>query len=255
MLLVACSGGSSDGREIVIPRSAIDSLDNYAFTTDLDLSSAQGDLQADFTGVFQAPDRFQGTLHTAGMSLGRPAETELIIIGEDVWWREPGGEWQRGITFGDEGREAVDPFYLFAYWATPPFYVQGLDFSSLRLTTSGDAKTINGARALPVVFDRPALMAILDQGIFAEEAGKDPEIVREDTEAFLPEDIRIEAWLAEESLYPVRILITLSADEDEEFSVYFEKPLQIRLQLDITDPDAGINIVPPDVSARIAPTP
>ncbi|MCH8993638.1 MAG: hypothetical protein IH959_01555 [Chloroflexi bacterium] len=247
---VACgNGGDEAPEELVIPHSVIEALDNYAFTTDLDISSAQGDLQASFDGVFEAPDKFQGKLRTSGqlaLGFGRPAETEVIAIGDRVWWREPNGAWQPGIRPDELGEGSIDPFLLFSMFATPRFYLESLDFDSLRLSTSGSVETLNGMRAYPVRLDKAALIGMLDQGTFTKEAGKDVSIVREDAKAFLPEDIIIETWIAEDGRYPVRLVVTLSSDESDGFSFFFEKPLDIRLQMDITDPDADVEIEPPE---------
>lgn len=246
VLIATACGGEEHPDELVIPHSAIEALDNYRFISDVDISSAEQDFTLDFEGAFQAPDKIQGTLTTAGMfQAGRPAETEMIVVGERVWWREPGGEWQTGLPSGGDG--PIEPFLIFSIYATPRWYIEALNFDSLRLPTTAGVKQINGVRAIQVRLNKTDLVGMLDQATFRPEEGKDVSIVREDVQTFLPEDIIVEAWITEDGLYPVRIIITLSADESDEFTFLFEKPLDIRLQMDITDPNADVNILPPSV--------
>ena len=246
---VAC-GDDGDGapEELVIPHSVIEALDSYAFTTDLDISSGQGDLQASFEGFFEAPDKYQGSLQASGQYaefLAASAGTDIIAIGYHVWRQELNGTWEPGIQPEELGEGSFDLFVIFASWATPRFYLEALDFESLRLPTSGSVETVNGIRAYPVRFDKAALIGTLDQGTFTEQAWMDVSRFRAEAIAFLPEDMIIEAWIAEDGLYPVRLVVTLSSDESDGFSSFFEKPFSIRLQMDITDPDADVNVQPP----------
>src|SRR3990172_7068678 len=107
----ACAGDGQkeideDQSELVIPGSALEALDEYAFTSDIELSSASSHLEAGFDARFQAPDRFQGPLTASGeqyeslfagsgsFGLELPLEAEVIAVGGQIWTREAGGAWQ-----------------------------------------------------------------------------------------------------------------------------------------------------------------
>lgn len=243
-------GGPVSERTLEMSYSVVQALDDYAFTSDLQLSSAGRDLNATFDGVFQAPDRFQGTFDSSGtFQIGQPSHAELTAIGEQVWLKGGDGQWQPADP------PALGPLLTFLNNATPSVFVNGLTFDSLRLTTSG-RDTINGIDVHHVQLDKDALVGTLDQGLFTKEEDKDPAIVREDALAFLPDDTFIDVWLATDDLHPVRIVISLSAAEDDEHARDFlEKPLSIRLQMDITDPDTDVEIAPPDGGDQPVPTP
>ena len=241
LLLAACGGGKGEST-IVIPQSVIKALDNYAFTSDLQLSSAGRDLHATFDGVYQGPGNFQGTFDSSGtFQLGQPGHAEITAIGGQVWLKDGDGQWQPA----DASTAAA--LLLFLNNVAPPFFVNGLTFDSLKLTTSG-SDTINGVDVHHVRLDKDALVGTLDQGSFTKEGDKDPVIVREDTLAFLPDDTVIDVWLDAADQHPVRIVVSLSAAEDDEHArdFFLEKPFDIHLQLDITDPDAKADIQPPE---------
>jgi len=235
-------GGDGDGGSdavvdgtLVVPHDAIE-LESYAFTSHLDLFSGQGDAIVDFEGVLESPERIQGTLTYEGTLryFTQPSGSELIAVGSDTWWREPGGGWQHG---------AADPFVGYTIYGTPRFYLQSLTFDSLDLETSGPAEDVNGVRALPFRFDKAALLAALDQGRFGLDGDvNDPATAHEDAAQTLPEDVVIEAWLAEDGLWPVRLIVTLTSDSEDFF---FLPPVALRLEINLSDPNGGQTIEPP----------
>lgn len=247
--VTACGNGDeiSSSQEIVIPYGAVEALETYSFTSHLELTAPQGDLDVTFDGVYQAPDRYQGTWTSSGSFRISPVgAAEVIAIGQQVWWREPRGVWQAGVK---PGGDSVDPFLGFLANASPAFFVRGLTFDSLRLHTNGPPTAVNGVEAYPVRFDKAALIGALDQGSFTKEGDKDPAIVREDALAFLPDDATVEAWLAVDDLHPVRIVVSMSAAADDPHADDFilGKPFDVRLEMDIADPNADVNIQPPDL--------
>jgi hypothetical protein len=228
---------------LVIPASAVEALDNYEFESELALSSGGGVLNARLQGAVEEPGMGQAVVQADGEvweRTGLPANIEFIVA-EDrsaAWWREPDGQWHEA----DE-RAAFALFPLASY-VSPRFYITALDFETLTIpATSAD---LNGTNVQLVRLDKAALVGMLDQGIFVKEAGKDSEIVREDAQAFLPEDIVVEAYLTETEKVPIRIVVELSVSEGEEaFEFGFDKPVELRLETNITDPDAGNNIETP----------
>lgn len=250
--------------EIVIPGQAIDALKRYAFTSELDVTSARGDLQLRFEGRLEAPDRLQGTLRRSGQLADdvaldpalRPHEMEVIVIGENAWWREPGGDWRPGIS---PGYERIDPLTVFRDYATPRFYLEALRFDSLALPVGGPLETVNGVRAYPVRLDKATLVELLPRGTALKRyPWEEPEPMHpgfvENTQQVLPRDFLVTAWFAEEGSYPVRIVIdySISLEEYGLLAFNFQTPMTLRLQLDLTDPDADVHIEEP---AQIASEP
>jgi hypothetical protein len=130
--------------------------------------------------------------------------------------------------------------------ATPRFFINGLEFDEINLSYEGEYETINGVESYPPIeLDKEELIGFLSVGRFTKEGNKEPTVVRSDAESYLPEDTLITVWLARDGLFPLRILATLSAEEDDEFQLFMDNPVSIRLQMDITDPDADVKITPP----------
>lgn len=261
LLLAACGSGTGDASPttpatIDVPGSAIESLTNYKFTTALTISSpSTGTSEIGFDGIFDSPSSIQGRLSVTGGEYERllteryhrPASFDGIVIGEDAWWRAPGGDWQAGV----KGYEENDPLVGLRAYATPEFYLEALKFDSLTLPVAGAAETVGGQRAYRVRLDKAGMIAALQQGK-AVRPYPDPvekqhspvgSGVVNSAEYNLPKDIAVEAWFAAEGLYPLRIVITYSL-ADREFFI-LPGPMTLRMQLDITDRDAKVHIEPP----------
>ena len=258
----ACAGDGQkeideDQSELVIPGSALEGLDAYAFTSDIELSSASGHLEAGFDARFQAPDRFQGTLTASGeqyeslfagsFDLELPLEVEVIAVGGQIWTREAGGAWQEA-----DGYDGIGPFTLLIVAGTPQLYLTFFNFDSLRLPAAGPAETVNGVRARPVRLDKAALIELLAQGTvcaggLTEEPPCTPpwQDTQQHTQEALPDDFVVETWIAEEGSYPTRTVVSFSLDESE-FFFAFAPSQSIRLQMDITDADIDVEIEPPE---------
>ena len=241
-----------------VPQSAVAALTSFAFTSDLDIISAAGDLSVMFEGGFQAPDRVQGTLLLDGQfaeafeeGLGRPREMEIAVIGERSWWREPNGAWQPGF---EPGGDSDDPLVSFRRYATPWFYLEALRFDSLALAVAGPVEEVSGVSAYRVRLDKQAVIDVMGQGnelkVYPDEIDEHSPIFPgrfENAEQVLPRDFSVEVWFAEEGSYPVRIVFDYSVAEGESCALCwgFERPMTLRLQMDITDPDADVEIEPP----------
>jgi hypothetical protein len=261
LLLAACGSGAGDASPaapatIGIPGSAIESLTNYKFTTALTISSpSTGTSEIGFDGIFESPSSIEGRLSVAGGQYERllteyyhrPTSFDGIVIGEDAWWRAPGGDWQAGV----KGYEESDPLVGLREYATPEFYLEALRFDALALSVAGPIETMNGQRAYRVRLDKAGMIAALQQGdsvrLYPDpiERQHDPvgSAVVENAEYNLPKDIAVEAWFAAQGLYPLRMVITYSLADRESFLL--PGPLTLRLQLDITDRDAKTHIEPP----------
>lgn len=229
LIASACGGGDGDGQVeptavsgnvIEIPQSALEALDEYAFTSDIDMSSNGGHLAATFDASFRAPDRFQGTLTATGepsehllgdlevfllqVPFELPLETELIAIGGQIWTRQIDGEWQDVSVF-----DGIGPFGRLIFLGTPPVYLSFFKFDALRLPAAGPAEMVNGVRARPVRLDKAGLIALLTQGtVCAGRPTEEPpctppwQDTQQQAQLTLPDDFAVETWIAEEGNYP-----------------------------------------------------
>jgi hypothetical protein len=249
---------------LIVHQEAVAALTNFAFTSDLRISYADGELHVTFDGDFQAPDRVQGTISIKGAPyeqlitdvLGRPAEGEVAVIGEDTWWRDDANAWHAGERISEE---TADPLVMFRQYATPYFYLDALQFENLRFAGPGPAETVNGVRAIAVRLDKEAIVALLPQGTdlnaYPDEEHQAEGVFPgqiENAQQVLPESFSVTVWFHQDELYPVRILFDYDVTESDyaNLAFGFGKGSHIRLQMDITDPDAGADIAPRAVGNR-----
>ena len=255
----ACNGDSDETRGpsitvtdglIEVQQDAIANLTGYSFVSNLEVLSGNGDFTAELDGTFQAPDRFQGTFQLSGAfvesleAFAEAVQIEVIVIGEEVWWRQSGNAWQPGIP---PGSDSNDPLLILSTYTSPRFYLEQLIFESLLIPVAGEVQSVNGVRAFPVRLDKSAILGLVPQGSGVRDVlGQSPDNV-EIIDQVMPENILIETWLAEDGGYPVRIVVAYSVEEGEScsFCFGFERPLTLRLQIDITDPAADVKIEPP----------
>jgi hypothetical protein len=273
--LVACGEGSkqpgdaADRSVLRVPSRAIAALDSYRFTTQLDVRSAETDLHVTVDGAFAAPDRIQGIVTVRGEPyeryivelLKRPATSEAIVIGDTAWWRAADGDWQPGI----EGYETIDPFVTLRHYATPEFYLEALRFDELTLPVAG-REEVSGVHAVRVRLDKHAIVGLLRQGtgirLYPDPqdehtSGVFPGVI-DNTLQVLPDDFVVEVWFDEETKQPVRIVFDYRVTEDDEFanlSWGFGVPMELRLELDITDAGADVHIEPPAGFTLASPEP
>jgi DNA-binding CsgD family transcriptional regulator len=250
-----------------VPYNAIEGLTNYAFTSRLDVASAEGDLSIDFDGVFQAPDRIQGSFALSGEPyeqlfadvLDQPAASEVIVVGEYAWWREDGGDWQRARDISSEGQ---NPLIAFRQYATPEFYLEALQWDALEMSVAGQER-INGIDTVAVRLDKAATVALLSQGTAIKTYPDNhtpgpvyPGII-ENAQQVLPESFSVDVWFAEGGLYPARIVFEYDVTENDSSGLAFGfgTGSHIRLQLDITEPDAGVEVEPGEPIATTTPSP
>jgi hypothetical protein len=248
LLALACGGGGGGdgieaGDEIRVERSALDALDAYAFMTQAEVSSPDGELSVTFDAKFQAPDRLHGTAAFSGDVEELPGEIEVVQIGETMWVRQEGEDWVQ--LRQDETAIFFLPLLTLTSAGSPSFYLNALEFGSLRLVAARPAEDVNGVSAVPVRLDKAALIDLLGQGIIRGAEGEPNTDIQENAQGALPEDIVVETWIAEEGGYPARIVIDLSTKESDEGFLLWRSPVSIHLQMDITDTDIAVNIQPP----------
>jgi DNA-binding CsgD family transcriptional regulator len=268
-LLMRDGGGSSDSDALVdgtlqVPQSAITALDNIAFTTTLDVSAAGGDFHLMFDGDFQSPDRIDGRLEISGepyaslfeQSLQRPATSEITVIGERAWWREPDGEWRRGIEPGDSN----DILVALRQYATPGFYLQAFRFDSITLPVMGE-ETVNDSDAYHVRLDKATLLELLPEGtsleFYPDQAPQGNQVspnAVDYADEKLPPDFTVDVWFSKDTLSPAKLAFAYSIGPDDptDLTFGFEPPMTMRAEMNIVDPDADADIEPP---VPVVPTP
>ncbi len=252
-LLLRSNGGTYPAlSEIVVPGSAIEAIESYAFSTKIEVSSSEGDLDLSYDGVSQGLLTSKGTFTGSGdllQGLGLPAEADLIFLDPQIWLREPGGAWQEP----DWGAVDSSALMNFGVLGTPWFYLETYGFERLRLPAEQSVDTINGVRAQRVQLNKSDVIALLLQltsGNVGETTYRatDEDIagVREGASENMPEDMVIETWIAEDGRYPVRLVITFTVSDSGEGSMGVFPPLSsVRLEMDIAEPDADAVIEPP----------
>lgn len=270
LLLIASCGGDGgnsvvvvDGR-IEIPHGAVALLDEFEFTTELDVAAADGDYGLTFEGAFEAPDRLRGMLQLTGrfeefsQAVGRPSDTEIIVIENAVWWRD-GDEWLPGI---EEGYERIDPLVDFRSYATPWFYLDALFFDTLSLPASDKSEEINGIDSVHVHLDKRGVIDVLEQALdiylYPENPDEEPRTTKGVSATLgerLPDDFNIDVWFAEDGLYPTRILFDYTITEEDFSDLAFvgEVPLTLRMQMDITDRNVDVEIERPSSAPTVTP--
>ena len=117
-------------------------------------------------------------------------------------------------------------------------------------------ETFHGVHAIRVRLDKADIVDMVSQvtslgGLLdiPEQPASEEDIagIQEDAMEALPEDMVIETWIALDGSYPVRTVITLTIPAGDEGMLVgmFPPSSSVRLQMDITDPDAEADIEPP----------
>lgn len=249
----ACAGGG-DGGTVVVDQYALDSLREYAFVSEIEVESDEGDLRATYDAVTEGLLAVQGSFSGEGdllESLDLPPEADVIATDASRYWlREPDGEWA-AVQF--DGGERYNSLGMLNGLATPPIYLSYFVFGGLELVSDGQEE-IRGLDTARVRLDREEIIALVpglthlsvpDQGLVSlpDEAAAD---FQQEAIESLPDDFAVETWVAKAGGYPVRIVIEFTVDEEGSFATQFPDGARVRLQMDITDTDADVDIQPPD---------
>jgi hypothetical protein len=206
------------------------------------ISYPDRDLIATFEGHYQPPDRLQGSFQVTGADFGFLNDAEIFVSGREAWAREPGGSWERRDFYS-----AVAPL------VSPWFYVEALEFNTLRLSPSGSAETVNGVEAYPLSFDKGAILELMTQ---ATEFTFDPDTMErtiDNAAGWLPDDFELEAWIAVDGSYLLRLEIAMSGGSDG-FGLVQDAE-RVKLRIDITDLDVDIDLARPSSIPTHTPSP
>jgi hypothetical protein len=248
--LTAGPGRTPGPGEIVLSGDALVDRGSHAITSEVRMvvGMATGDVDQElrFDGVFQPPDRIQGQLHAGGRgweTSGLPTDLELIYAESQAWWREAGGGWQTQGTPEGPGILGV-----FSILGTPMFYLYEFGFDSVLLPTTGTGEQVNGVDSWPVELDKAALLRIAGETAFTDSDGGTA-FVNPEALGNLPEDLLVQAWIAKDGLYPVRIVVSLRGEQGDEVPfLVFHMPVEVHVQVDILGPAPDTQIEPPATS-------
>ncbi len=253
-IATACGGDDGDGgngasaEQVAAALESPAALNSYRYEMTIDTSgSAAGGLEGvpsgltlglelsmELSGAVVAPDREQSKL-TADLGF-LTLEIETIRIGDRVWMRESGGQWELQST-ADSG-----PLDLGFDLSPTDFFGddasgEGLDvLRSVLSGIDGTRETVNGVEA--VRFDLSAEQ-------FAQAFPDGGDLAGGDADG-LAADATISIWVARDSGIPVRLVLeTTIAGEDGGDGAGGEGG--VRLELSLTDLDSDdIKIEPPE---------
>ena len=220
------------------PPAALKSF-RYDMTMGLSGSAASGasglpsavslDLKIEMSGTVISPDREQSKL-TADFGFLK-LDVETIRIGDRVWTRQSGGQWQKETAgLGELGLDfSVSPIDLLGADET------GGGFETLRSVLGGldgENERVNGVDA--VRYDLTS-----EQFTQAFPSGGLPGGLSEGAPEGTLEDMKVQLWIARDSGIPVRIVIEATAGEGADEGT-------MRLDLNLSDLNSSeIEIEPP----------
>lgn len=187
------------------------------------------ELEIEMSGAVISPDREQSKL-TADLGFLK-LDMETIRIGDRVWTRQSGGEWQeQTASLGDLGFDfSVSPLDLLGADET------GSGFETLRSVLGGldgENERVNGIDA--VRYDLTS-----EQFTQAFPSGGLPGGLSQGAPEGTLEDMKVQLWIARDSGVPVRIVIEATTGEGPDEGT-------MRLELNLTDINSSeIEIEPP----------
>jgi hypothetical protein len=258
-LLLRTDDDSSPSAHVVngrlsLPREAIMSLDSFKFTTSLEATSEGASNQLSFAGQFQKPHRISGELklgqgYEQTRSLfGFPDRMEIVVVDQSAWWREPSGERQTVRDLGDQ----ENPLVYFRQYGTPWFYLEALLFDKISLPASDHVEEVNGVRSIPARLDKQGIVDVLNQAAgvsinpdSSPNRGSVGPAILDTVREEVPESFEVLAWFAESDLHPVRIVFSWTFSDTDSPGFFGSGPATTRVQMDIFDPNADVEIEPP----------
>ena len=213
-------------------------FDSFHFTVDLDFQvddPAQPDsslIKGRVEGDFVAPDShaFSSTFEFFGLSFSE----EAVIVGEDAWYRETGGEW-RATT-----RDDPDVQNALSLTSADPGFLQDPEFESNLSSLDSEDDVKNGVETRRYTITREqvqALSQLLGEDFLQDAAGI--------------EELEMTVWLEKESGAMVRAELSATAGAealggDSTFNLSEGATVIIEMTIDVTQiDDEGISVEPP----------
>lgn len=232
-VVAACGDDDGDSSDVLQPScDGIEELDSYRYALRLQLDAPAFDdpqpeaspgpidpfaeaLSAFFSdlqleGAYVAPDRTLVTLEFEN------EELEWRQIGDRGWVRF-GDEWEEQAASSNGG-------------LTPEVVCQDIiaDLAGSLQGVEREEDSINGVDAYHYSLDRSDIEEL-------------PDLLQSESLPDLPEDVQFDIWLARDGLWPVKVALSAS-DEDEN-----GEPIELNMEMELLDVnDDGIEIEPPE---------
>lgn len=250
-LLAACSGGGGTEPGSPVPTATEPSsseptsvasvpppFDSFHYTVDLELTISEPDeggqsfIALQIEGDFTAPDShsFVSTFQFAGLS----GTEEVVIVGDDAWIREDGGEWTQTTLSSRDIQDAI------SLSSADPDFLQDQQFAEDLAALDSETETINGVETRRYHIPKDTIEAIADllgEGFLEDAAGI--------------EEFEMTVWLEEESAALIRAELTATASpelfgDDQGFGLATDGTVDMSMIVNVTQiNDSEIEIEPP----------
>ncbi len=250
IVATACGGGGDKGgakptstvaeptetrRE---PSGGAAPFDSFHYTVDLGFTVTEpgqqeetfisGQVEGDFVG----PDShaFSSSFAFGGLS----GTQEVVIIGDDAWIKEAGGDWRKATRADSAVADAID------LTSADPDFLQDPEISDALAALDSEPETINGVDTLRYHIPKsalPALTSLLGEDFLQDVSGL--------------KEFEMTVWLEEETRALVRADLTASATpellgQDAPFDISPDSTLTVTMLINLTQiNDSDINIEPP----------
>ena len=247
-LLAACNGGGSAEPDLAAtepsasePTSVASGpppFDSFHYTVDLELTIAEPDeggrslIALQVEGDFTAPDAhsFVSTFQFSGLS----GTEEVVIVGDDAWIRESGGDWTKTTRSSRNIQDAI------GLSSADPNFLQNQRFAEDLAALDSERETINGVETRRYHIPKDTIEAVV--GLLGEDFLED---------AAGLEEFEMTVWLEEESAALIRAELTATASpelfgDDRGFGLVTDGAVNISMIVDVTQiNDPEIEIEPP----------
>ncbi|MEX0785574.1 MAG: hypothetical protein WD939_02960 [Dehalococcoidia bacterium] len=183
-------------------------------------------------GDYAGPDShsFTNSFSFAGIS----ATQDVVIIGDDAWFRESGGDWTATTALDPEVLDSID------LTSADPGFLQDSDLANDFASLDSEPEERNGVQTRRYFIPKEAVEALVD--ILGEDFLSDTGGLQE---------FEMTVWLEEESDALIRAELEAVASpellgDEPGFSVSPDAVLNLTMLIDVTQiNDSGISIEPP----------
>ncbi len=213
-------------------------FDSFHYTVDLGFTVTEpGKAEETFIsgqveGDFVAPDShaFSSSFAFGGLS----GTQEVVIIGNDAWIKEAGGDWRRATRADSAVADAID------LTSADPDFLQDPEIGDALSALDSEPETINGVDTLRYHIPKsalPALTSLLGEDFLQDVSGL--------------KEFEMTVWLEEETGALVRADLAASATpellgQDAPFDISPDATLSVTMLIDLTQiNDSSISIEPP----------
>lgn len=229
----------ADGDPTATPGIALEqAFDSYHYTVEVGFTVAEpGDepselITVNVEGDYAGPDShsFTNSFSFAGIS----ATQDVVIIGDDAWLRDSGGDWTATTASDPDVLDSID------LTSADPTFLQDQSFASDLSSLDSTSEERNGVQTRKYFIPREAVAALSD--LLGEDFLGDAGGLQE---------FEMTVWLEEDSDALVRAeLAAVASPEllgtDPGFAISPDAVLNLTMLIDVTQiNDSGISIEPP----------